>query len=115
MSQKYKGFTPLMGIWIIRNHKNGKVLLGASEHAQAKLNAYQFQLKMGSCMVRSLQQDWNQDGPENFSFEILDELEPDPGKGEHFDYRQDLKDLEALWLEDLQPYEPRGYHKPRKS
>ncbi|GEM49936.1 GIY-YIG nuclease family protein [Deinococcus cellulosilyticus] len=114
MTQKYKGFTPVMGIWIIRNHKNGKVLLGANEHVQGKLNAHQFQLKMGSHMVKALQQDWNAQSPEDFTFEVLDVLEPDPAKGEHYDYRDDLKDLEALWLEQLQPYEPVGYHRKRK-
>lgn len=114
-TRKYKGFTPTMGIWMVKNLKNGKVWLGGSEHVQAKLNGFQFQLKMGSCMNRPLQQEYNQDGPEHFVFEVLDELKPDPSKPEGFDYRQDLKDLEDLWLDKLQPYEPNGYHRPKKA
>ena len=52
--------------------------------------------------------DWREFGEENFEFEILDQLEPLDTP----DYKpaDDLKVLEAIWLDKLQPFEPAGYN-----
>ena len=100
-----------MGIYQIKNLANGKVLLGCSKNLPGKINSHRFQLKMGSHMNRTLQNDYNSFGEENFSFEVLDHLEAkdDP----QYDYTVDLEVLEKMWLERLQPYDERGYHKKK--
>jgi hypothetical protein len=55
-----------------------------------------------------LAQEWKEQGEQNFVVEILDELKPVDDQG--YDYRDDLKALEAMWLEKLKPSGERGYH-----
>ncbi len=52
--------------------------------------------------------DWKEMGEQSFVFEVLDELKPvdDPA----YDYWDDLKALETMWLEKLKPFGERGYH-----
>lgn len=102
-----------MGIYQIRNLTNDKALIGASTDLPGILNRHQFQLKMGSHPNRTLQAEWQEAGPENFAFEILDELTPNHSSDD--DYRADLLFLEDLWLEKLLPYGERGYNERKKS
>jgi hypothetical protein len=50
----------------------------------------------------------NEFGEENFAFEILAEVEPtdDP----NFNLSDELTLLEQIWLEELQPFDERGYN-----
>lgn len=50
-------------------------------------------------------------GQECFTFEVVDTLTP-PADAPAYDPTEDLKALEALWMEKLAPYEPAGYHRP---
>jgi hypothetical protein len=73
------------------------------------LNSIRFQLKMGTFLPSpGLAKDWQEMGDQNFVVEVLDELKPvdDPA----YDYRDDLKALEAMWLDKLKPFGERGYH-----
>ncbi len=47
-------------------------------------------------------------GEQSFAIEVLDELKPvdDPA----YDYRDDLKELETMWMEELKPLGEQGYH-----
>lgn len=76
-----------------------------------KLNSERFQLKNSLHMNRELQKDFNELGMEKFSFEVLDRLpaKEDPG----YDYGVDLRILEEMWLEKLQPFGTEGYHKKK--
>ena len=60
-------------------------------------------------MNRALQKDFNETGITNFSFEIIDYLKPK--EDAKMDYTDDLKILEEIWMEKLQPFDERGYHK----
>lgn len=62
-------------------------------------------------MNRDLQKDYNESDEANFSFEVLDRLEPKDDL--KYDYSDDLKVLEEMWLEKLQPYDEQGYHKKK--
>ncbi|TCL62408.1 hypothetical protein EDC14_102527 [Hydrogenispora ethanolica] len=110
LKQEYKQTLRPMGIYQIQNQVNGKRFIAASPNLPGSFNSARFQLKQ-HCFLRNreLQQDWDRYGPENFTFEVIDELKPvdDP----LHDYKEDLKALEELWLEKLQPYGERGYHK----
>ena len=75
----------------------------------ARLNRIKFQLKNGSYPNKEIQGDYNKLGETAFSFEILDYL--DPREDLHHDYSEELKILEDMWLEKLQPYGDKGYNK----
>jgi len=47
-------------------------------------------------------------GPEAFTYEVLEEKET----GEVADRHWELKKMEKMWLEKLQPYGDRVYNKP---
>lgn len=97
----YKGFTPRMGVYAVRHQPSGRTLLGWSRHLVGILNRHRFQLEMGGHTLAALQEDWKRDGPQAFTFEVLDELPPDPTRPPDFDYGEDLAGLEALWRERL--------------
>ena len=112
LKNNYKQAIQPMGIYQIRNTINGRVFLGSAKDLRGIINSNKFQLKGGLHRNKELQKDFNDVGDKGFAFEIVDYLEP--GEGTSCDYSTELKTLEALWLEKLQPYEERGYNtRPR--
>ncbi len=113
LKKEYQQSHRPMGIWLIRNLVNDKVLLGASLNLPGILNRHKFELQMGSHKSKALQADWNALGRGRFTFEMLDEISPraDPA----YDYRADLLSLEDLWLEKLAPFGENGYNEPKKT
>jgi hypothetical protein len=63
------------------------------------LNRQRFQLEGDLHPDKELQADWNDLGPDAFTFETLDLLKPsdDPG----YDSTEDLRALKEMWLEKL--------------
>lgn len=109
----YKESHKPMGVYRVLNRANGKALVGSSLNLPAILNRHQAQLKMGAHQNRALQADWQAFGAGAFAFEVLDVLEP-PDRPD-YDPSDDLRVLEAMWLEKLSPFEERGYNvKPKK-
>lgn len=106
--REYKETQRPMGVYQIRNIVNGKVLIGKSVDLPSILNRQRGELRLGGHRNRALQQDWNAHGPEAFEFEILDTLPPSDKPG--YNPAEDLKALEALWLEKLMPFGERGYN-----
>jgi len=107
--KEYKKSIQPMGIVQVKNIRNNRVFLMASANTAGTINSIRFQLKMGAFLPSAgLAKDWKELGEENFVVEVLDELKPvdDPA----YDYRDDLKELEAMWLEKLKPFGERGYH-----
>jgi hypothetical protein len=109
LKRNYKENPPDAGIFQITNTLNGKVLIGKGMNVRGILNSQQAQLQFGSHRNTDLQQDFNRYGTEKFDFKVLDQLERS-GKTSS-EIQEDLAALEALWLEKLQPYGERGYHK----
>jgi len=109
LKKAYKEREPEMGIFQIRNIKNGKVFIGSSQNLPGMYNRYSFQLKRGCHRNRDLQNDWNEYGEDSFVFETLDTLKAktDPG----WKPEADLDMLCELWLEKIQPFGERGYNK----
>ena len=108
LSREYKESARPMGVFQIRNTVNGKVLIGMSANLPAILNRHRAELRLGGHRNRALQQDWNELGAEAFELEILDTLPPSDRPA--YDPADDLKALEALWLEKLMPFGERGYN-----
>lgn len=110
LKQMYKEMKTEAGVFQIRNTKNGKVFVDSTMNLKT-LNGHKFALKHGSHINKTLQQDWNQWGEDAFAFEVLEVLakKDDP----FFDAKGALEKLESKWLEKLQPYGERGYHREK--
>jgi hypothetical protein len=76
LKDQYKQALQPMGVYQIKNMANGKVFIGSAKNLPGKINSHRFQLKMGSHINRSLQDEYAHFGEENFSFTVLDSLEP---------------------------------------
>jgi len=105
----YKRSIQPMGVYQIRNKINGKILIGSSKDLKGILNRIKFQLKNNLHVNKNMQNDFNEMGEANFSFEILDHL--DPKENLERNYTKDLQILEKMWLEKLQPFNKKGYNK----
>jgi len=111
--REYKETPRPMGVAIVRNMSNGKVFLFAGRDVPSLVNRNRAQLRLGGHYNRELQRDWNAQGADCFQFEIVDTLKP---KDEpDYDPTDDLRELEALWMEKLDPFEPTGYNRRPKS
>lgn len=107
LQRQYKETPRTMGIGVVRNTVEAKVLLLAGEDITSLLNRHRAQLRLGAHRNSPLQQDWSRLGEPGFVFEVIDTLTPkdDPD----YDPADDLKVLEQLWLEKLAPFAPAGY------
>jgi group I intron endonuclease len=113
IKKNYKQTLTPMGVYQLRNLVNGKILIGSSKNLPARKNRFEMELSYGGSTNKELQLDLKLYGKENFVFEVLDKLEPkeDPA----YNYTEDLRTLEELWIEKLQPFNENGYNKqPRK-
>ncbi|WP_425803456.1 DUF2087 domain-containing protein [Desulfitobacterium sp. Sab5] len=109
----YKQNPRPMGVFQIKNLTNGKVFLGTSMDLPGKLNGQRFQLECKSHPNKGLQTDWNILGPESFSFEILEEVDTEKITEEN--WRDTVFAMEEKWLDQLQPYNDKGYNKPKQA
>jgi hypothetical protein len=109
LTREYKERQHPIGVFRVMNTSNGKSLIGTSKNLTAILNRHRAQLSMKGHPNRELQSDWNELGEETFVFEILDTLEPPKEPG--YDPTADLRELETLWLEKLQPFGYGGENK----
>lgn len=99
-----------MGIYRVHNTRTDRSLVGRSVDLPAILNRERSQLKLHVHRNTDLQRDWDALGADAFVFEVLDELEAPDGQPD-YDPTEDLKLLEAMWLERLQPFDERGYNR----
>ena len=104
----YKEMKFKMGVFQIRNTVNGKIYVEGSTDLDAIWNRHKFQLKMDSHPNVELQKDWRDFGEENFSYEILSEIKQDDTKT--IDYRREIMQLEKMFIEELQPFDDKGYN-----
>jgi hypothetical protein len=91
---------------------NSKVLLGSSLNLEGPLHKHRFMLRVNSHPNKELQKDWNELGPDQFSFEILETVQL--GYQPSFNLKDELTLLEEIWLEKLQPFGERGYNASAK-
>ena len=110
--REYKERVKPSGVFQIKNIANGKVLLGSSLNLEGLLNRNRFMLRSNGHPNKGLQNDWNELGPDQFIFEILEtvQIRDDP----HFNLKDELTLLEEIWLENLQPFGTRGYNSSAK-
>lgn len=99
-----------MGVFQLRNASNQKIFIGSSTDLDAIWNRLQTELKFGSYPNAELQKDWNALGANNFVFEILSELKPDEAE-KNPNYRKEVRQLEDMYIEELQPFGDKGYNR----
>jgi hypothetical protein len=99
MIREYKETPRPAGVYRVVHAPSGRTLLGSSADAPARLNRLQTQLRTRGHPNRALQRDWNEDGADAFTFEVLDLLPPREDEGG--DPQDDLRMLEELWREKL--------------
>jgi group I intron endonuclease len=111
LKEEYKLMKFRMGVFRITNNINGKKFIGSSLDLVAIWHAQKLQLNTGTHPNSELQKDWNQYGAENFTYEILEELKPtdDP----KIDFKKEIKALEELLIEEIQPFDNNGYNRKK--
>jgi group I intron endonuclease len=104
----YKEAPKPAGVFQIKNLVNGKVYLGSSLNLNGPLNRAKFELQNKMHRIAELQKDYDELGPDKFSFDILEVVTPkdDP----YFNLEDELTLLEAIWIEKLQPFGEKGYN-----
>jgi Uncharacterized protein conserved in bacteria len=108
LNLQYKETGTEAGVFAIRNTVNGKRFVQGAYDLK-KMNGKRFELQTGSSPLRELQSDWNLHGEQAFTFEILEKV--DRSKLEGRDIKQVVEELEAKWLQKLQPYGENGYNR----
>lgn len=106
--EQYKEIKIYMGVIKITNIVNGKIFITTYPNLKNRWFTLKMQLNTGRHANFELQKDWTELGEEAFTYEVIDEKEVK----EDTDTKWELKQMEEAWLEKLQPYGEKGYHKP---
>lgn len=109
LKSEYKQMKFRMGVFQIRNTVNNKIFIESSTDLVSSWNRHRFQLNLGSHPNSGLQKDWNTQGEGKFTYEIVSEIKPSQTK--IADYQKEVKILEEMVLEELQPYNDKGYNR----
>lgn len=104
----YKETPTPMGVYQIKNLKNGKIFIGSHTNIPGKINSNRFQLTHGSHLNKELLRDWQQYGADAFTFDTLELI--DPAKVPRENWREAVAALEEKWLDKLRPYDENGYN-----
>lgn len=109
LTEEYKNIKFKMGVFQIRNIANGKIYVESSSNLDKIWNRHRLELNFGGHMNQELQKDWKELGEDNFRFEILGEIEHDEAPGT--DYKKQIKQLEEMFIEELEPFDEKGYNR----
>ncbi|MEI6411835.1 MAG: GIY-YIG nuclease family protein [Bacteroidota bacterium] len=112
LTEAYKNQKFRMGLFLVRNTANGKIFIESSVNLDKIWNRHRTELEIGSHRNTELQKDWKTYGEASFVFEVLAEI--DTENMDNNQINKELKLLEQLYLEELQPFEPMGYNKKPK-
>ena len=108
LKEEYKQMKFKIGVFQIKNEINGKIFIGSSIDLKAIWYAQKLQLDLGRHQNSDLQKDWKLYGAEKFSYEILEEIVQNDNKV--IDYNKEIKVLEEMVIDKLQPFGNKGYH-----
>lgn len=109
LTAMYKEMETYMGVVKITNTVSGKIHISAYPNLKNKWHSIKLRLQSGLFVSAELQLDWNALGEEAFTYEVLEQKSTkDMG-----DVRWEMKQMEAKWLEELQPYGEKGYNKQK--
>ncbi|UOQ49901.1 GIY-YIG nuclease family protein [Gracilibacillus caseinilyticus] len=109
LKQQYKDSPIDGGIYQVKNTINQKIMIVSTQDFKT-MNGLKFMLNTNSYMPNKLlQQEWNEYGMDAFTINILERLDKEDRP--FFTVKEELAKLEEKWLEKLQPYGDKGYHK----
>lgn len=108
--KNYKQMKPPMGIFIVRSKVNNKCFLQTTQNLRGVINGTIVRLEGGIHPNRELQKEWKEFGSENFTVEILENLEYDKDESKT-DYKEELSLLQMLWEEKLTKEKMEFYRK----
>ena len=107
--RQYKETQQPAGVFKITNQKNGKIFLDKTPNLRGRENRFRMEFKTGSLrQPTGLVNDLRAQGPDDFTFEVLEVLEVSDAPGA--DLESELEALLELWLEKLEPFNERGYN-----
>ena len=104
LREEFERIRPEAGVYLIRNGKSGRALLGSTRNLAALRNRVDFARRTGmhSALDLRLREETARDGIDAFSLEVLEILEVTPEMTET-QMLADLGALEELWRERLDP------------
>jgi len=108
--EQYKDIPIESGVYQIRNTINGKLLVDTTPNLKS-LNGRVTSLNMGSYPNKELQKEWTEYGENAFVMEVLEVLKPSDNP--FVVVKDELKKLQEKWIDKLQPFGDKGYHKSK--
>lgn len=109
LKEEYKLKKFKIGVFGIRNLINNRIYIGSSVNLEAMWNRIRLQLNFGSYFNSKLQKEWKEFGEDNFRYEIISEIKQDENDNSK-NYGDEVKQLEKLYIDELQPYGEKGYN-----
>lgn len=73
--EAYKRRKTIGGIYAIRSKASGAPWVGRAPDLSTIWNRRAFELRSGHCRCRSLQDAWNLQGPDDFTFEVIERID----------------------------------------
>ena len=110
LQAQYKEIKTYMGVVQLTNTANGKIWIGSYPNLKNKEYSIRMQLDGGRFANAELQRDWKELGSAAFTYEVLEEQSTEDVVNKPLE----LRAMEAVWLEKLQPYGNRGYNREKK-
>lgn len=111
IKREYKEMKRKKGVYQITNLVNGKIFIGSNRDLDTVFNRIRFELDHNSFRNKQLQDEWAQYGEEQFRFEVIDVLNEKEREYGFAEAVKKLGEMEQEWLEELQPYGDKGYHR----
>ena len=105
LKEHYKAMSPEMGVFVFRCVPTGKNYVGWTHDLKGTLNSLRFQLELGSCREKVLQEAWRVHGGAAFCVDVLEKLPYDKDDETKTDYSEELTLLCRLWQEKLPDHE----------
>ena len=101
LKEQYKNRKIIGGVYVIKNTGTDKILLCSTTDIKGSINWFSFAKQTNSCVDLALQKDWNRYGSEQFTFEVLEELEKEDSQTDS-DFKKSLDILKEIWFEKLE-------------
>lgn len=100
VKKEYRQAKHPMGVYRVKNLKNGKSYVGFAANLQARLNRLKFELKYGTHVNAELLGEWKSFGESAFAIEVLDVLDHSEETAEN--ETEALQVLAEMWVRDLE-------------
>ena len=100
MQEQYKAREMVGGVYAVKNTAKNKLLVDAAVDLRGSKSRFDFAAKTGSCVYPKLQKDWNEQGGDQFVFEILEEITKGDTQSPA-DFKADVELMKQMWIEKL--------------